>query len=58
MVYYPIPIHNLPIYAHLNYSLPVAEQAASEVLSLPIWPQITFDTQSLVAQMIRKALDA
>ena len=40
MVYYPIPVHRLPVYESLGYSLPVSEAAAAEVLSLPIWPQM------------------
>lgn len=41
-VYYPTPIHRLPVY-HKDYShvtLPVAERAANEVISLPIWPEM------------------
>ena len=56
MVYYPVPIHKLPIYADLNYNLPVAEAAAAEVLSLPIWPQITSDIQEQVVAALRDAL--
>ena len=42
-VHYPIPLHRQPVYARLGYapgSLPVAEQAADEVLSLPIYPEL------------------
>jgi dTDP-4-amino-4,6-dideoxygalactose transaminase len=56
MVYYPIPIHKLPIYTALNYTLPESEQAAGEVLSLPIWPQITPDIQEQVVSALREAL--
>ncbi|OIQ12669.1 DegT/DnrJ/EryC1/StrS family aminotransferase [Neomoorella thermoacetica] len=40
MIYYPVPLHQLPVYARPGYSLPEAEKAAGEVLSLPIWPQM------------------
>ncbi len=42
-VYYPIPIHMQPLYKKLGYavSLPVTEQAALEVLSLPVHPALT-----------------
>lgn len=40
MVYYPVPVHRLPVYAGLNTLLPHAEAASGSVLSLPIWPQL------------------
>jgi dTDP-4-amino-4,6-dideoxygalactose transaminase len=42
-VYYPVPVHQQAFYTDLGYSvaLPVAEQAAQEVLSLPIHPALT-----------------
>ena len=53
MIYYPVPVHQLPIYAdHHKCQLPVTEQAAREALSLPIWPQITLETQTQVVQTI------
>jgi dTDP-4-amino-4,6-dideoxygalactose transaminase len=41
-VYYPIPIHMQPLYKKLGYevSLPVTEQAALDVLSLPVHPAL------------------
>lgn len=41
LIHYPIPPHLQEAYADLNYKkgdLPVAEQLANEVLSIPIWP--------------------
>jgi dTDP-4-amino-4,6-dideoxygalactose transaminase len=59
-VYYPVPIHIQPIYSSLGYKhgdLPESERAAIEVLSLPIYPELT-DTQiesvvSSLAEVVR-----
>ncbi len=42
-VHYPIPLHLQPAYSHLGYvkgDFPEAEQAASEILSLPMYPEL------------------
>lgn len=55
MVYYPVPLHKLPIYENLGYVLPSTEAACSEVLSLPIWPKMAETAQ--VFQAVRQALE-
>ncbi|MBI3989179.1 MAG: DegT/DnrJ/EryC1/StrS family aminotransferase [candidate division NC10 bacterium] len=43
-VYYPIPLHLQPVFQSLGYQkedLPEAEQAAQEVLSLPLYPELS-----------------
>ena len=43
-VHYPAPVHRQPAYAHLGYgpgSLPATEAAAAEVLSLPMYPDLS-----------------
>jgi dTDP-4-amino-4,6-dideoxygalactose transaminase len=59
MVYYPLPLHQQPVYAHLGYgpgSLPVAEQAARQVLSLPMFPELSLDQQAKVVYSLKEAL--
>jgi dTDP-4-amino-4,6-dideoxygalactose transaminase len=56
MTYYPVPVHRLPVYAASAPGLPVAEAAATEVLSLPIWPRITTYVQEEIVAAIARAL--
>jgi dTDP-4-amino-4,6-dideoxygalactose transaminase len=57
MVYYPTPIHRLPVYEREAVELPRAERAAREVLSLPIWPGMPEGTQHRVIAAIRAFFD-
>jgi dTDP-4-amino-4,6-dideoxygalactose transaminase len=57
MVYYPVPIHRLPVYADAApVELPCAEQAAREVLSLPMWPALPVHLQGLVISCLAARL--
>ena len=59
MVYYPHPIHLQPIYRALGYregQLPETEHACREVLSLPIYPELTQDQIDYVAQQLAQAV--
>ncbi len=56
MIYYPVPIHQLPAYKGTSPSLPVAEQLAAEVLSLPVWPGLPENTPEQVVKVIKEAL--
>lgn len=58
MVYYSVPVHRQPVYHYLRAKCPVAEQAAQEVLSLPMWPGIERETQETVAGALKDALAA
>jgi dTDP-4-amino-4,6-dideoxygalactose transaminase len=58
-VFYPIPLHLQPLYASLGGrpgDLPVAERAASEVLSLPLYPEMTSAQVDRVATAVLGAL--
>lgn len=54
MVYYPVPIHKLPVMAGKMPILAQTEEAASSVLSLPIWPGISSDIQTRVVEAVRQ----
>ncbi|SCF25599.1 dTDP-4-amino-4,6-dideoxygalactose transaminase [Micromonospora viridifaciens] len=60
-IHYPVPVHLTPAFAGLGYpvgAFPQAERIATELLSLPIYPQITADQQAAVAAVLRAALVA
>ena len=55
-IHYPTPIHWLAPYQHLAHaSLPVAEQAAAEVLSLPMFPHMTEEQIGHVCRAVQMA---
>jgi dTDP-4-amino-4,6-dideoxygalactose transaminase len=59
MIYYPVPLHLQIAYKDLGMksgSLPVAEQAAHEVLSLPMYPELTEEQIKTVADAVTSAL--
>jgi len=57
IIYYPIPIHLQPAYRELGYtegSLPITEKVCSQVISLPIFPELKFIQQSYVIDRIKE----
>ncbi len=58
-IHYPIPLHLLPACAPLGYhagDFPVSEQLAREILSLPMFPEMTEQQQDAVIAALRSAL--
>ena len=58
-VHYPIPVHRQEAFVEAGYgdvSMPVAEQAGRELLSLPLYPEITEDQQRYVVDELFDAL--
>jgi dTDP-4-amino-4,6-dideoxygalactose transaminase len=52
-IHYPVPLHMQKAYAWMNYSpadFPVAAKVSQEIVSLPMFPQLTAEQQVLVSQ--------
>jgi dTDP-4-amino-4,6-dideoxygalactose transaminase len=59
-IHYPTPIHLLPAHADLGYArgqFPHSERAAQEVLSLPMFPELSTDQAQVVARAVRRLVD-
>jgi dTDP-4-amino-4,6-dideoxygalactose transaminase len=55
-IHYPVPLHLQKAYEHLNLTckdFPVASRAAKEIVSLPMFPQLTAKQQALVMNEIQ-----
>ncbi|MBI4480706.1 MAG: DegT/DnrJ/EryC1/StrS family aminotransferase [Acidobacteria bacterium] len=54
-VYYPVPLHRQPAFATLRpvAQCPEADRAAAEVLSLPLYPELTEAQQAFVVDQVR-----
>ena len=55
-VYYPLPLHLQPAFKELGYKqgdFPLSEKAGREVLSLPIYPEISKKDQDLIIEAIK-----
>jgi dTDP-4-amino-4,6-dideoxygalactose transaminase len=58
-IHYPVPVHLTPAFAGLGYAegaFPVAERSARELLSLPLFAEITAAQQEHVAAVLMSAL--
>jgi len=55
MIYYPVPLHRQELYEKLGYGelhLPESEKAAREVLSLPMYPELSEEQLETVVEVI------
>ena len=55
-VHYPVPVHLQPAYEKIAVSLPNSEIAAREVLSLPMYPELTESQVQFVIDSIKEHL--
>ena len=58
-IHYPVPIHLLEAHADLNYKVgdfPWSESVAHEVISLPMYPEMTVQQIETVSAAVRQAL--
>lgn len=60
-LHYPLPLHLQNAYKHLNYvegSLPITEKVSKEILSLPIYPELTLEQVEYVVKELKAIIYA
>ena len=58
-IHYPVPVHLQPAYSDLGYgagAFPQSEKAAREVLSLPLYPELSSKSVTEVVNAVKKAI--
>jgi dTDP-4-amino-4,6-dideoxygalactose transaminase len=58
MVYYPLSLHLQEVYKYLKHKLgdfPHSEQAQEQVLTLPMYPELSEEQIELVVQSVRNS---
>ncbi len=60
-IHYPIPLHLQKAYAHLHYAegdFPVCEKITRQIVSLPMFPQLTAEQQARVVEEVSRFVSA
>ncbi|MCX7758603.1 MAG: DegT/DnrJ/EryC1/StrS family aminotransferase [bacterium] len=52
-VYYPYPIHQLPLYNDLSYRLPITEKISKEIVSLPMYHLMDLENVDYIVEKIK-----
>jgi len=58
-VFYPIPLHLQPCFSYLGYNrgcLPESENAAGQVFTLPVYPELTRQQMDYIIDSIKRIL--
>ena len=58
-IHYPVPVHLQPAYSDLGYGVgafPQSEKAAREVLSLPLYPDLSSESVGYVAEAVKRVM--
>jgi len=56
MIYYPFPQDLLPVYKGQHPANPVSDELGAEVLSLPMWPELSTETSEQVTTALKSSL--
>ena len=56
MIYYPFPQDRLPVYKGQYAANPVSDELGEEVLSLPMWPELSAETSQQVVNALKSSL--
>lgn len=58
-IHYPIPLHMQKAYNYLNYKegdFPITEKTSQEILSLPLWPEISYEQIERICKELKSLL--
>ncbi len=55
-IHYPIPLHMQPAYSHIKEKFPNAEKVSKEILSLPMFPEMTDEEVKYVAECVKDSI--
>ncbi|MNS70021.1 dTDP-3-amino-3,6-dideoxy-alpha-D-galactopyranose transaminase [compost metagenome] len=61
MVYYPVPLHLQKVHDYLGQGMgdfPITEVRTQEVLSLPIFPELTLEQQKQVVEALKQVVES
>jgi len=60
MIYYPVPLHLQKLHKSLGYKegdMPITEKVTKQVMSIPMFPEITPEEQQTVVDTVIECLN-